>query len=189
MENSVFGGDIAQLRNTPFVNINDISEERIKQYEQNHAPRGKHAGDRKYSDNYAWLNTRPERFDYVKEEAMTDSRYKHIKSEASYGGPVGFLGKSKVEILKRVTAIAITMAAGVGTIAYSAAQADSFNKATEVVEVVDLPNEAFNEYDLQVRANGTATFIDAEGNTMQQYNGMNANDIASSYSQTSGHTR
>jgi len=59
----------------------------------------------------------------------------------------------------------------------------------EVVEVVDLPNEAFNEYDLQVRANGTATFIDAEGNTMQQYNGMNANDIASSYSQTSGHTR
>lgn len=195
MDNAINYRDLnSEIRNMPLPDMKEATDAFISQIDRNHAPRGKHAGKETYSaSTYAWLQSRSERFDYVNEEEIRKSKYSRIKTEGSYSGRVGFEGKTKTALLKKVLAVALVVAAGTGTVAYSAAQADSFTKATQVVDVVDLPNESYNDYDLQLRANGDAMFVNQNGDTVKEYNGVNANALAQNYVQAdemnAGHTR
>jgi len=111
-------------------------EERTQQFidhiDKSRAPRGKHAGREKFSETYRQNTQREERFDYVNEESINDQRFCNTKTEASYSGHVGFLGKTKVEILKRVMGAAIAFAAGTGVASYAAAEPELNETPTEL---------------------------------------------------------
>ena len=128
-------------------------------------------------------------FNYVNEQIMNDSKINRMKIKGSFAGLVGFVGKHKVAILKTVVAAALAFSAVAGVAKYATAQTESFNNATQIARTVDLPNEVFSDYDLNVRNNGTATFVNSSGTEIGKYNGMDANDIVQSYVQKDGRTR
>ncbi len=128
-------------------------------------------------------------FNYVNEQIMNDPKINRMKIKGSFAGLVGFVGKHKVAILKTVVAAALAFSAAAGVAKCATAKTNSFNYATQTASEIDLPNEIFNDYDLNIKNNGSATFVNSSGTEIGKYNGMDANDIAQSYTQKDGRTR
>lgn len=112
----------AEIAQATIPSMEEKTQQFIDHIDRSHALIESHAKREPFTGGYEWLNQKPERFDYVNEEAIKNPRFSHMKTEASYSGPVGFLGKGKVAILKSAMAVAIAFAAGAGVASYAASE-------------------------------------------------------------------
>ncbi len=61
------------------------------------------------------------------------------------------------------------------------ANAQGYEEATAIEQTVDLPNEVYGNYDLEIQNNGDAFFVNSNGDRIQEYNGIEASEVAQSY--------
>ncbi len=176
---TLYGG----LSKSTSQTLEEKTDNFIRQIDKNHErelkPRGKHAGQMKYIE---WQRRRPERYDFTQEAAFLDKRFREITTGGTGSGLVGYDGKKTVAMLKAVVALALAASIGGATVGLSMSQYDAFKEATALAETVDLPDEVYGEYNLQISNNGEAFFCNQDGKTFKEYNGVNADDLAGSYS-------
>lgn len=96
---------------------------------------------------------------------------------------VNFKKTKDRKLLKMVIAgclAGVVLATGVNAVLANM-QNQSFEEANTIEQTVDLPNDVYGNYDLEVQNNGDAYFVDENGNRVSEYNGMTAEEAADTY--------